>query len=75
MTISLIRAGLINVTELDVQLAKMVVRDFAAPVIAFTADIIQECVLQENPCASRGQLAQSLDALLRAAENGRGTEL
>jgi CCR4-NOT transcription complex subunit 1 len=70
----LIRAGLINVVDQDLQLAKMIVRDYRASVVDFTANLIRECLFSEQPCASRNQFTYSLEALSRAVHLSKATE-
>lgn len=74
VTIALVRAGLIRLPELDAQLAKMILREFAPAVLDFTSGFIREAVLTEQPVAQRQQFAASLDALSTAAVNQRATE-
>nr|CDI56008.1 related to CDC39-component of the CCR4-NOT complex [Melanopsichium pennsylvanicum 4] len=73
VTVSLVRAGLVNVAELDVQLAKLILRDFRASVIDFSARLALEC-LQEPACATRQQLTSTVEALQRADQQGQATE-
>ncbi|PWY99362.1 Not1-domain-containing protein [Testicularia cyperi] len=73
VTVALIRAGLINIAELDVQLAKLVVRDFRANVVDFSAELALDC-LGEPACATRQQLTNTIEALNRAGQRGKATE-
>ncbi len=73
VTVSLVRAGLVNIAELDVQLAKLILRDFRASVIDFSAQLALEC-LQEPACATRQQLTNTVEALQRAGQRGKDTE-
>lgn len=73
VTLGLIRAGLISITEQDAQLAKFVVREFRPSVIDFAAKLALEC-LKEPACATKGQLANTIEALTRAAQKGKATE-
>ena len=73
VTVSLVRAGLVNIAELDVQLAKLILRDFRASVIDFSAQLALEC-LHEPACATRQQLTNTIEALQRAGQRGKETE-
>lgn len=72
VTVLLVRAGLVNIAELDVQLAKLILRDFRASVIDFSAQLALEC-LQEPACATRQQLTNTVEALQRADQRGKAT--
>ncbi|KAM0747379.1 Not1-domain-containing protein [Meredithblackwellia eburnea MCA 4105] len=74
VTIALVQARLINATDLDVQLAKFINREFRPSVIDFTARFVAECLMESPPVATRDQLAHSLEALSAAGRNGKGTE-
>lgn len=73
VTVALVRAGLVNIAELDVQLAKLILRDFRASVIDFSAQLALEC-LQEPACATRQQLTHTIEALQRAGQRSKDTE-
>lgn len=73
VTVSLVRAGLVNVAELDVQLAKLILRDLGASVMDFSAQLALEC-LQEPACATRQQLGSTIEALQRAEQRGKATD-
>lgn len=73
VTVSLIRAGLINIVEQDMQLAKFIVREFRPSVVDFSAKLALEC-LREPACATRGQLSNTIEALDRAAQRGKATD-
>ncbi len=73
VTIALIRSGLINVVELDSQIAKLVLREFRPAVVNFAADLVHEC-LREPAGATRGQLQEIISALQLATQRGKATE-
>ncbi|EST08344.1 CCR4-Not complex, Not1 subunit, domain of unknown function DUF3819 [Kalmanozyma brasiliensis GHG001] len=73
VTVSLVRAGLVNIAELDVQLAKLILRDLRASVIDFSAQLALEC-LQEPACATRQQLTNTIEALQRVDQRGKATD-
>ena len=73
VTIALIRAGLINIVEVDAQLAKMVHHEFRHAVVDFAADLALEC-LREPACATRGQLQEIISSLQLALQRGKATD-
>ncbi|CDU22470.1 related to CDC39-transcriptional regulator protein [Sporisorium scitamineum] len=73
VTVSLVRAGLVNIAELDVQLAKLILYDLRASVIDFSAQLALEC-LQEPASATRQQLTNTIEALQRAEQRGKATD-
>ena len=73
VSVCLIRAGLINVAEQDIQLAKLILRDFGASVVDFSARLALDC-LREPACATRQQLSNTIEALHRASQRGKSTE-
>lgn len=74
VTTALVQARLINIVELDVQLAKFVVREYRPSVVDFAARFLAECLLEASPVATREQLTNTLEALAQAARVGKGTE-
>lgn len=73
VTVGLMRAGLISVTELDAQLAKfMVTRDFKPSVVDFCAQLAFTC-LTKPAFATRQQLSNVISALMQAHERGKAT--
>lgn len=74
VTTALVQARLINVVELDVQLAKFITREYRPSVIDFAARFVAECLLEATPAASREQLTNTLEALTQAARLNKGTE-
>lgn len=74
VTIALCKARIVNVTELDAQLAKFILREFRPSIIDFVSKFANECLMQVPPIASRDQLAHSLEALAQANRVGKGTD-
>ncbi len=73
VVVALIKAGLINVMEQDMQLAKLI-ENGRPTVIDFTAKLIRECVLREPAIASRTDFFNSLDALDRLTRRGKAPD-
>ncbi|RKP10666.1 CCR4-Not complex component, Not1-domain-containing protein [Thamnocephalis sphaerospora] len=68
VTMALIKAGLINVAELDLQLAKLMEANRPAAV-EFAAKLVRQCVFDtQQSCATRNQFANSLATLARIAQ-------
>ncbi|GAA6057943.1 hypothetical protein JCM3770_004447 [Rhodotorula araucariae] len=74
VTVALLHARFINVAELDVQLAKFVVRDFRAPVVDFVANLLTACLAEVPPVATREQFANAFEALNQAVRQGKATD-
>ncbi|KAG0225949.1 hypothetical protein BGW41_004453 [Actinomortierella wolfii] len=69
VTVALIKTGLINLVDQDIQLAKLI--EFGRPgVVEYTVKLIRECVLNEPPCANRNEFINSLNALNRITQRG-----
>ncbi|KAI9595324.1 CCR4-Not complex component, Not1-domain-containing protein [Syncephalis fuscata] len=74
VTVALIRAGLVHVTELDVQLAKLMEANRPAA-IEFAAKLARQCLFDpQQPCATRNQFANTLASLARIAQRGNVSE-
>lgn len=74
VTTALVQARLVNIVELDAQLAKFISRDFRPSAVDFAARFIADCMLEVPPVASREQLAHIIEALTQAQRSGKGTE-
>ncbi|KDE03641.1 hypothetical protein MVLG_05891 [Microbotryum lychnidis-dioicae p1A1 Lamole] len=74
VTTALVQARLINAAELDVQLAKFIVREYRPSVLDFAARFVAECLMEVPPVCAKEQLVHSLDALAQATRLGKGTE-
>jgi CCR4-NOT transcription complex subunit 1 len=74
VNVALIRAGLINVPEQDMQMAKIILRDFQPAAMDFAAQLVRECILCDTPCVSRNHFARTLEALVEAVSSHRRTD-
>ncbi|KAJ9113610.1 hypothetical protein QFC22_005918 [Naganishia vaughanmartiniae] len=74
VTIALIQAGLIDLAELDAQLAKIIRRDFSPAVLDFTAGLVLEAAFSSEPVFDTRQVPAVVDALGRASLQHRTTE-
>ncbi|GAA5988666.1 hypothetical protein JCM10908_003667 [Rhodotorula pacifica] len=74
VTVALLQSRFINVAELDLQLAKSVVRDFRASVVDFVAGLLAACLAEVPPVATREQFANSFEALNQAVRQGKATD-
>ncbi|KPV72766.1 uncharacterized protein RHOBADRAFT_38864 [Rhodotorula graminis WP1] len=74
VTVALLHARFINVSELDVQLAKFVVRDFRASVVDFVASLLTACLAEVPPVATREQFSNAFEALGQAVRQGKATD-
>ncbi|KAI8598126.1 CCR4-Not complex component, Not1-domain-containing protein [Dissophora ornata] len=69
VTVTLIKAGLVNLVDQDIQLARLT--EIGRPgVVEFTIKLIRECVLSEQPCANRNEFINSLSVLHRLTQRG-----
>ncbi|CAB4419785.1 unnamed protein product [Rhizophagus irregularis] len=73
VVVALIKAGLINASDQDTQLAKLI-ENGRPTVIDFTTKLIRECALRDPPCAKRSDFVDSLDALTRLTQRGKAPE-
>ncbi|KAG0365781.1 CCR4-Not complex component, Not1-domain-containing protein [Gamsiella multidivaricata] len=72
VTVTLIRAGLVSLVDQDIQLARLI--EIGRPgVVEYTIKLIRECVLSEQPCASRNEFINSLNVLNRLTQRGGKT--
>lgn len=75
VTLSLIQAGLIDVGELDAQLARIIRRDFAPAVLDFAAGLVVSGALYPEPSFDVRQVPAIIDALERAVLSQRSTDM
>ncbi|KAF9980258.1 hypothetical protein BGZ75_008644 [Mortierella antarctica] len=69
VTVTLIKAGLVSLVGQDIQLARLI--ELGRPgVVEYTIQLIQECVLSQQPCANRNEFINSLNVLNRLAQRG-----
>ncbi|KAI8604517.1 CCR4-Not complex component, Not1-domain-containing protein [Dissophora ornata] len=69
VTVTLIKAGLVSLVDQDIQLARLI--EIGRPgVVEYTIKLIRECVLSEQPCASRNEFINSLNVLNRLTQRG-----
>lgn len=74
VTVGLIRAGLVNISELDVQLTKFLqTLDFKPNSVDFAANLAFTC-LKEPSCATRQQLGNLIEVLRQAHQQGKSTQ-
>ncbi|BGP21039.1 hypothetical protein JCM10213_002926 [Rhodosporidiobolus nylandii] len=74
VTVALLKARFIAIAELDLQLAKFVVRDFRTPVVDFAAKLVSACLGEVPPVATREQFANVFEALNQANRQSKATE-
>ncbi|KAF9585097.1 hypothetical protein BGW38_003916, partial [Lunasporangiospora selenospora] len=69
VTVTLIKAGLVNLVDQDIQLARLI-EIGRAGIVEFTIKLIRECVLSDQPVANRNEFINSLNVLNRLAQRG-----
>ncbi|GAA5970047.1 hypothetical protein JCM3765_004764 [Sporobolomyces pararoseus] len=74
VTVALLQTRFIQVAELDVQLAKFILREFRLTVIDFAAKLVSACLAEIPPVATKEQFANVLEALREASRNNKGTD-
>ncbi|GAA5929761.1 CCR4-NOT core subunit CDC39 [Sporobolomyces koalae] len=74
VTVALLQTRFIQLAELDVQLAKFILREFRASVIDFAAKLVSACLAEIPPVATKEQFANAIDALREAARNNKATD-
>ncbi|GJN90459.1 hypothetical protein Rhopal_003470-T1 [Rhodotorula paludigena] len=72
VTVALLQARFIAVAELDLQLAKFVVRKFRASVVDFAANLLAGP--RRPPVATREQFSNTFEALNQAVRAGKATD-
>ncbi|KAI1315509.1 hypothetical protein EDD11_000690 [Mortierella claussenii] len=69
VTVTLTKAGLVSLVDQDIQLARLI--EIGRPgVVEYVLKLIRECVLSDQPCASRNEFINSLNVLNRLAQRG-----
>ncbi|KAF9939083.1 hypothetical protein BGZ65_011619, partial [Modicella reniformis] len=71
VTVTLIKAGLVSLVDQDMQLARLI-EIGRQGVVEYTIKLIRECVLSDQPCASRNEFINSLNVLNRLTQPQRG---
>ncbi|ORZ06742.1 CCR4-Not complex component, Not1-domain-containing protein [Lobosporangium transversale] len=72
VTVTLTKAGLVSLVDQDIQLARLI--EIGRPgIVEYAIKLIRECVLSEQPCASRNEFINSLNVLNRLAQRGGKT--
>lgn len=74
VTVTLLRNGLITITDEDMQLAKWLGLNPRPSLQDFAAGFLRECLTMEPPLASRQTVPYALDALQELVQNGKATE-
>lgn len=74
VTVSLLQTRFIQVAELDVQLAKFILREFRSTVLDFAAKLVAACLAEIPPVATKEQFANVIDALKEASRSNKATD-
>jgi len=74
VTVSLLQTRFIQVAELDVQLAKFILREFRSTVVDFAAKLVAACLAEIPPVATKEQFANVIDALKEATRSNKATD-
>ena len=71
VTVTLLRSGLVTVSQEDQQLAKLLFSDPRPSLQNFAACLIRECLAADPPLATQGQFSYSLEILNQLAQSGK----
>ncbi len=74
VTVTLLRNGLLNITLLDQQLAKMLYTDPRPNLLNYVAALVRESLTCEPPVATQAQFAYSIEMLDQLANSGKANE-
>ena len=71
VTVTLLRSGLVTISQEDQQLAKLLYSDPRPSLLNFAAGLIRECLAADPPLATQAQFSYSLEALNQLAQQGK----
>ena len=71
VTVTLLRSGLVTISQEDQQLAKLLYSDPRPSLLNFAAGLIRECLAADPPLATQAQFSYSLEALNQLAQRGK----
>ncbi|KAI0781233.1 Not1-domain-containing protein [Trametes elegans] len=74
VTVTLLRSGLVNITQEDQQLAKLLYTDPRPTLQTFAAGLIRECLAADPPLATQAQFSYSLEILTQLAQSGKAND-
>lgn len=74
MTVTLLRNGLVTITDEDMQLAKWLGLNARPSLQDFAAGFLRECLTTDPPLATRQSVPYALDALQELVQKGNATE-
>jgi hypothetical protein len=74
VTVTLLRNGLLNITLLDQQLAKMLYTDPRPNLLNYVAALVRESLTCEPPVTTQAQFAYCIEILDQLVNSGKGNE-
>ena len=74
VTVTLLKSNLVNISQEDQQLAKLLYTDPRPSLQNFAAGLIRECLSSDPPLATQVQFQYALDALSQLAQAGKANE-
>ena len=74
MTVTLLRSGLISITQQDQQLAKFLFGDQRPTLQNFAAGLIRECLTCDPPLASQNQFSFTIEVLTQIVQSGKASD-
>ena len=74
VTVTLLRSGLVAISQQDQQLAKFLYTDPKPSLLNFAAGLIRECLSSDPPIASQGQFSYTLEVLTQLTQAGKAND-
>ncbi|KAK7023882.1 Not1-domain-containing protein [Favolaschia claudopus] len=74
VTVTLLRSGLLNVSLLDQQLAKVLFTDSRPPLLNYVASLVRECLSSDPPVAAQTQFHISIEIMTQLSQSGKANE-
>ncbi|RDX42663.1 Not1-domain-containing protein [Lentinus brumalis] len=74
VTVTLLRSGLVTISQEDQQLAKLLYSDPRPSLQTFAAGLIRECLAADPPLATQGQFSYSIEVLTQLAQSGKAND-
>ena len=74
VTVTLLRSGLISITQQDQQLAKFLFADAKPTLQNFAAGLIRECLTCDPPLASQSQFSFTIEVLSQIMRTGKAND-
>ncbi|KAJ7197229.1 Not1-domain-containing protein [Mycena pura] len=74
VTVTLLRSGLLNISLLDQQLAKVLFTDARPTLLNYVAALVRECLSNDSPVATQDQFHYSVEVMNQLSQSGKANE-